>query len=278
MIRAVVAAACLTLIALPAQAQWTQGAPGRVWLKVSFLGQRTGEEFDQEGNRRERIDGGESDNRAIFTDVIVGILPSLDFWLQVPYLDLSFSNVVDTLRSTGIGDVRAWLRWQFLRGSTALALRAGAKAPFGFAPLDVQFVPIGEGQWDLDFFGEVGHSFWPFPAYWELWLGYRVRFEKATTQKDPGNEFVFLTEAGVNPTSRTLVKATLDGLIGGNWVVEGVETASARRILTLQLTGAARAVGPLWLEAGVRLPLAGQNFPAGPVLQLGASARFSEGS
>jgi hypothetical protein len=264
------------LHASPAWAQWTQGKAGKVWLKSAMFWQRTGQEFDAVGNRRERIDQGTSNSRAIFTDVIVGLHPRLDLWLQIPFLDLAFSSPAEDLHSRGFGDVRAWLRWQpvQLGASTPLALRVGAKAPLGFSPLDVTIVPLGEGQWDLEVFGEIGHSFWPAPIYAELWAGYRARFANATTLKDPGGEYVFLLEGGVNPSTRTLLKATLDGFAGRNWIVEGIETSSSRRILTLQLGGAVQVVGPVWVEAGGRYPLAGRTFPAGAQLVLGLSGRL----
>ncbi len=281
MIRRVLCVALLLGVASPADAQWTQGGLGRFWVKSAFFWQQTTEEYDAAGNRRERIDRGEANSRAVFTDVIIGLHPKVDLWIQIPFLDLRFTSIAEDLRSTGIGDLRAWVRWQPLnlgRGSTPIAVRAGAKAPLGFAPLDVTIVPLGEGQWDLELFGEIGHSFWPTPVYAELWLGYRARFANNTTFKDPGGEFVFLGEVGGNPTSWSLLKATIDGFVGRNWIVEGVETGTSRRVLTLQAEAAVRLPGAVWIEGGGRFPLSGQNFPAGPQLVVGASWAFSVGS
>lgn len=78
----------------------------------------------------------------------------------------------------------------------------------------------------------------------------------------------------MNPSARTLLKATLDGFASRNWIVEGIETSTSRRILTLQLGGAVRVAGPMWVEAGGRLPLAGRTFPAGMQLVLGLSGQL----
>ncbi len=153
-----------------------------------------------------------------------------------------------------------------------MAVRVGAKAPVGSSPLDAQIIPVGDGQWDLEGFAEIGHSFWPAPAYAELWLGYRARFENSEKRKDPGGEYVFLAEVGVNPTARTLLKATVDGFWGRNWLVEGIETGTKRRILQLQFIGAWQLHRPLWTEAGVRVPVSGRNFPTGPQFVFGLSA------
>lgn len=261
----------------PAWAQWTQGGAGRIWLKSALYVQQTDQEFSLTGERRTEPTGKRADSKVVFTDVIVGILPPLDLWVQVPILDLQVTGPAEDLASSGVGDVRAWLRWRLLnlhRGQTPIALRAGFKAPVGFQTLDAQIVPIGEGQWDVEVFGEIGHSFWPAPAYAELWLGYRVRTANDLTLKDPGNEFVYLAEVGVNPTARTLVKVTVDGFEGEKWTVEGRRTASSRRILTLQFGGAARTIGTLWTEGAVRLPVSGRNIAAGPQFVAGLSARL----
>ncbi|MFQ5703461.1 MAG: hypothetical protein ACE5HT_05490 [Gemmatimonadales bacterium] len=267
----------LFLLASPAQAQWTQGRAGRVWVKVAGFRQKTDKRFGVVGERERYLTNGTSDARAVVTDVIVGVQPNLDVWLQVPYFDLRFSDAAQDLRTTGFGDIRAWVRWQpitLFKGSTPLALRAGVKTPIGDSPRDGQIIPVGEGQWDAEVFGEIGHSFWPFPAYGELWLGYRKRYPNGRLLKDPGNEFVFLSEVGWNPREWSLLKVTVDGLRGKRFRSDRILTATKRRLTTLQLAGAVRA-GPTWPEFAVRIPLDGRGFiPAGPQYSLAVSARL----
>ena len=269
------ALAGLLVVPTPAAAQWTQGGPGRLWVKSALFVQKTSDRYTAIGRREPYFTNGEADSKALFTEFILGLRPDLDLWVQVPYFDLTFRDDVQTLSKTGVGDVRAWLRWNVTKlngGSTPITIRAGAKAPLGDSPIDAQLIPLGEGQWDIEAFGEIGHSFWPVPAYAIAWLGYRVRFENTEQFNDPGNEFVFLGEAGINPTPWTFVKATIDGFRGEPITRDGVVTASQRRITTLQFTGATRT-GPVWPEFGVRIPLAGQEFPAGVQFVLGMSAQ-----
>ena len=273
---AALSAAFAILFASPAFPQWTQGRTGGVWAKTAAYVQQTDMRFDVIGQKVPWFADGRADARALFTDILVGVHPKVDVWVQVPFFDIRFRDLVDTLRTTGFGDVKAWARWNVvtLGGRTPISLRIGAKAPVGSSPLDARGIPVGEGQWDVEGWGEVGHSFWPVPAYAELWLGYRARFENSVKRKDPGGEFTFLAEAGVNPTSGTLLKATFDGLLGRRFVVEGVRTGSSRRIITIQFGGGARLAGPLWSEFGVRLPLSGKDFPAGPQWVLGFSGKL----
>lgn len=259
----------------PASAQWTRAKVGGLWVKTAFFFQRTDQRFDETGSRVPWLDMGESDARALYTDIVLGLHRDLDVWLQIPFFDLRFNRDFDPKRTTGFGDARGWVRWKVIdlfNESTPVALRFGAKAPIGSSPLDAEIIPVGDGQWDLEGFAEIGHSFWPAPAYAELWFGYRARFENREKAKDPGGEYVFLTEVGVNPTPRTLVKATLDGFWSRRWIVEGVLTNTKRRILQLQLSAAVGVPRPIWTELGVRFPLGGRNFPAGPQLVAALSA------
>jgi hypothetical protein len=268
----------LTAVATAASAQWAQGKAGRVWAKTAVFLQQTDEQFGPAGDRQVWLGNGESDARALFTDVIVGLHPRIDFWLQVPLYDLRFDRPsIGEIKTTGVGDIRAWLRWQFaslMGGSTPVALRVGAKAPVGDSPLNAEIIPVGEGQWDVEAVAEIGHSFWPVPVYAELWLGYRARFANTEKDIDPGGEYLYLAEAGVQPTQRTLLKVTVDGLVGRRFVQEGIRTNTKRRIHNLQFAGAVRT-GPVWPEFGVRIPVSGQLFPAGPQFVFALSTQLN---
>ena len=89
---------------------------------------------------------------------------------------------------------------------------------------------------------------------------------------DPGGEFVFLSEVGVQPTPFTLIKATIDGFRARRLRAERVLTANRRRITTFQVGGAFR-IGPIWPEVGVRIPVAGRDFPAGTQFVFGVSSQ-----
>lgn len=258
--------------------QWTQGATGRVWWKTAFYSQVTDQRFDFEGKQTEWLGNGKSNAKAVYTDVIIGLTGNLDFWLQVPFFNLQFTADAVDAESVGFGDVRGWLRWRVFNlfdGSTPVSIRAGAKAPIGSSPLNAQVIPLGEGQWDVELFGEIGHSFWPFPAYAELWLGYRFRFENTENLNDPGGEYTYLAEAGVTPGNRALFKVTLDGFEGRRLVSEGFLTATSRNITILQFSGGYR-LGPIWPEIGIRIPVRGQEVPAGNQFYFAASARLNE--
>ncbi len=283
-VRGTLALLATLILTSPAAAQWTQGAAGRVWVKAAFLRQKTDRRFDALGDDNPYFPAATSDARAVFIDVITGLHKNVDLWVQASFFDLRFSEKGvmgfngDTLKSgVQIGDVRWWLRWKLtdLGGSTPIAIRVGAKAPIGTSPLDARTVPAGEGQWDFEGWGEIGHSFWPLPIYSIAWVGYRARLKNTNKLKDPSGEYTFLTEVGVNPTSRTLLKVTADGLFGRAWTVEGLRVPTAtRRLLSLQLAGSAKVVRDLWAEIGVKFSISGRNFPNGAQLVTSLSSNL----
>ena len=135
---------CIAIPATPAAGQWTQGAPGKIWVKTAVFIQQTDTRFGPVGDKMPWLGGGRSDARALFTDVIVGLTPRLDFWAQIPFFDLRFTTTSEDLRSTGFGDLRGWIRYNvFNNGSTPVSVRAGAKAPIGNSPLDARIIPVG---------------------------------------------------------------------------------------------------------------------------------------
>ncbi len=61
----------------------------------------------------------------------------------------------------------------------------------------------------------------------------------------------------------------LEGWSGASPIIQGIVIASARQSILQLLPTTGWRVGPGALEAGLRVPLAGRNLPAGPALSLG---------
>jgi hypothetical protein len=83
-----------------------------------------------------------------------------------------------------------------------------------------------QGQWDFDFIVQLGRSFWPFRAYANADLGYRLRKKNGEVDRDPGDEFFWIAEFGYQWTKKLLTVIKYEG-------IEGQETTS----LGLQLSG-----------------------------------------
>jgi hypothetical protein len=258
------------LIALPsnASAQWPVGR-GNFWTKVSAFQHQTTEQFRANGEKRPFLNtNADSRAKAVFLDGLVGVTDRLDLWVQVPFFELRFDDIVDERVSTGFGDARLSARYnlvQLRNGSLPISIRYTTKVPLVDFEVDAEVIPVGEGQWDHELWLESGLSLWPLPAYSVLWLGYRWRSMNSETERDPGDELALLAELGGTSLIGGLgAKAVLDGIFGRNGSVQGVRVSNdEREILYLAPTLLYNFSESTILESAIRIPLLGQNFPAG---------------
>jgi hypothetical protein len=152
--------------------------------------------------------------------------------------------------------------------------RFTAKVPVVDFPIDAEVIPVGEGQWDYEAWLEAGASFWPIPAYGVLWLGHRWRATNNATTRDPGDEYAFLAELGGTLKGSLGGKVVIDAIFGGNGSIRGVNVSSdEREIVYLQPTINFQVTPAFLLEAAIRVPLHGRNFPAGNQFMIGVFYR-----
>jgi len=281
---------CL-LLAAPVAASagaWTLPR-GELWTKVAFFRQKTDEwylaspEFrdggvQETGTRQPYRFGGRYASRAVFAEAVYGVTDRLDVGAQVPFFAQQYRDDtrLDSPSEVGIGDVRVFTKYRISSRPAVVSLKLATKAPVGDFRNEDGIIPVGEGQWDFDIVGQVGRSFWPLPLYANLDLGYRVRLKNEEVDRDPGDEWFFTAEAGVNLGSRLLLVTKLEGLRGEPSTDFGVieNRSQIRRITYLSPT---LMIG-LWdetaAELGVRYSLNGRNFPAGHQLVVGLSSTF----
>ncbi len=267
---------------------------GDLWVKTSFLYQKTTERFFSritpcpieeggncsEGQRVKFPFDGESEVKAVFLDLNYGLLNNLQLDVQIPFYDISFTDLADPDRpsTSEIGDLRFGAKYQVVSRPLVATLKLEAKAPTGFFNRDAEIVPIGDGQWDFDVVAQFGKSVWPIPAYVNFDLGYRFRFEPdvKTSTRNPGNEIVFRGEAGYNVLSSLLVKAAVSGLYGNKFKQEGLIIQDSQREVLLFEPGVVWNLwGGLALDAGLQLSLSGKNYTAGETFNFGLSYQVS---
>lgn len=266
---------------------------GQFWIKSSFYYQKTNERYYSRntpcplnenctaaGQRVDFAFDGESRLTALYLEASYGLFNPLELTLEVPYFNISFTDLADPERdnTTGIGDLRFGARYNFLSKPILSTFKVEAKAPTGFFNKDTEAVPVGDGQWDLEFEGQFGKSLWPLPAYVNLDLGYRFRFkpDAETSTLDPGDEFYFRGEAGYNLTRSFLLKVSLHGLFGQKFKQTDLTIEdSEREILYIEPGFYWVVKGPLALESSVQISLSGKNFPAGQIYSFGVSYTFS---
>jgi hypothetical protein len=262
-----------------ALAQWTE-SPGAGWYQMANYSHRTSTRFDERGRTTDLFNqGGRSATESLFLSAVIGVLPGVDLWGQLPVHRLVFTDVVDERRSSGIGDPRLHVRFGHPLlgldlGNWAVAVRAGVKLKGSSFPVDAEIIPLTEGQRDVELIGEVGHSFWPRPLYAMAWFGYRWRSENGEVRRKPGDERFFMAALGGSVAKWTW-KLSVEALRGDPPELFGIAVPSGRRQMVQILPSAGRQVGAGFVAAGVRVPITGRNLPAGPALFLGYFGRFA---
>lgn len=213
----------------------------------------------------------------MFTDLAYGVTDRIEFGVQIPFYSLEFRNLSNPNRpkTTKIGDIRLYARYRFLAQPVVVTVRGGVKTPTGGTNVDAEVVPVGEGQWDVEWFLDVGRSLSIFPGYANLGLGYRLRTTNSDFAHRPADEFSLLAESGWQITPFLMGKGAVSYLISGHPESLGFTLTRERRELLAVTPGLSYLLdGVLTFEAGVNIPVTGQDLPAGPQLNVGVSYTF----
>ena len=257
---------------------------GHLWAKATYFQQKTDEwyiaspqfvgKLHKAGTRRPYLFNGEYDSQAVFLEAYYGVTDRLDLGVQVPFFDQVFDDDtrLEPPSDSGFSDIRFFAKLNALQKPVLVTFKGGVKIPTGDFVNEDGLIPVGEGQWDFDFIVQVARSFWPLPVYANVDLGYRIRLENDETLRDPGEEFLFNGEVGLNLTRRLLLATKLELLRGTAGTDFGFKnTSQIKRITYLSPTIMYNLHGGTTAELAYRFSLNGRNFPAGKQLTLGLS-------
>jgi hypothetical protein len=247
----------------------------RAWGQISVLHQDTTERYFLDGERTPYFFDGRNRTTGVFLDLRYGVTDRLEVVAQLPVYRLRFDDFSDRRSSTGLGDLRLAARWNLRKGSTVATVGAALKFPTGEFVNDAEIVPVGEGQHDVDLSAEVGHSFWPRPAYLSVLAGYRLRGTNRENGISPGDEFFWTAEVGHRLVSRLGVKGVARGLHGQRSTSFGLEIQTLKREVIYLQPGLVWELAPdRGLELSLPFTLKGRNWPAGLTVGLGFYTRF----
>lgn len=270
-------AAALLLAPRPGGAQWVE-EPGEGWIDVTVYHQDTRKQFGIDGDKQRIFADGHSIATSVFVTVAAGVYPGVDVWAQAPWQRLDFDDAAGERLRTGIGDTRFYLRvkpTEYLDGfDLPLAVRGGVKLPLGDFDVDSEVIPLGDGQRDWELMAELGHSFFPFPAYVNGWVGYRWRELNEESLQDWGDEVFFLAQAGVDVDSFGL-QLVVEGWDGKTPIIEKIRVPTAERSMLQVTPTLSYSVGPGSVKGGARIPVAGTNLAAGTTAVVGYFTRWS---
>ena len=247
----------------------------RAWGQVSLFHQTMEERYFLDGERIPYFFEGRNRTSGLFFDLRYGLFKRLEIVLQLPVYNLTFDDLADSRRSTGIADVRAGARYALLDGQTVLTAGVAVKFPTGEFVNDAEVVPVGEGQYDVDLTLEAGRSFWPRQAYVSVLAGYRLRSANDESGIHPGDELIWLVEAGHKLVSRLSLKAVARGLHGGAGTSFGLEIPTLKREVVYLQPGLVWDLGgERSLELALPFTVKGRNWPAGLAVGVGFNSRF----
>lgn len=258
---------------------WTLHS-GQLWGKLTYFQQHTQHWYvgkgrlDAPGTRARYDFNGQYESRAIFFEGLYGVTDRLDLGVQIPYFDQSFAKPppADPRTATGLSDIRVLAKFRVLARPLVLALKAGVKIPTGAFKNEDGLIPVGEGQWDFDFVGQVGRSLWPLPLYGNIDLGYRVRTRNEQIDRDPGDEWFLNAEVGYQIVRQFMLLGKGEILRSSPAIIRfgGFEIEAEIKRITYLTPALLYTVGPrTTVEAALRFSLNGRNFPAGRQLVLG---------
>ena len=248
-----------------AGAQWVE-EPGKGWIALAVYHHDTRERFGPEGDSEALLAGGRAVTTSSFATLALGLAETVDVWSQISFHRLRYDDAAANRSSSGVGDIRLWLRaapLKWLGSEVPFAIRAGFKVPVSEFDVDADEVALGDGQRDWEVMAELGHSFWPLPFYASGWIGYRLREENAESGRDFGNELFYYAQIG-GQSGRLGYKLGVDGWNGAAaGAAEGAASPAVERDLMQVLPSLLFDVGAGQIEAGMRFALGGRNVTAG---------------
>ena len=213
--------------------------------------------------------------RALFFEYERGITHRWDVKAQLPFFNIAFDDIADERTSNGPGDLRIESRYNLVRDPLVLTVGGAIKFPTGEFVNDAEIVPVGEGQYDVDVFVEVGRSLWPVRGYVTGKIGYRFRTKNQEIDIDFGDELIWRVEGGYQFGKRIYSKIALRGLQGFESTSFDFPIDSLRRQAVYLEPGASFTLAASRaIEVTVPISIAGRNWPAGPVLNIHFTQTF----
>ena len=246
-----------------AGAQWIE-EPGKGWIALAVYHHDTQERFGPEGDAKALLAEGRAVTTSSFATMALGLAETVDLWSQISFHRLRYDDESANRSSSGIGDIRLWLRaapLKWLGSDVPFAVRAGFKVPVSEFDVDADEVALGDGQRDWEVMAELGHSFWPLPFYASGWIGYRLR-EANSSGRNFGNELFYYAQIG-GQSGRVGYKLAVDGWNGAAAAPETTGSPGFERDLMQVLPSLLYDVGAGQVEAGMRFALGGRNVTAG---------------
>jgi hypothetical protein len=246
---------------------WTQKR-GAMYNRLVFNYYYADERFNGGGHKEDFPDHG--DYRDINGNYYVeyGLTCRLTLIGSFYYKDIEYDDDRINLETYDFGDIDLAARYNLYNGRLGVfSVQGLVKIPGAYDRHDR--LPLGNGQFDLEFRLLYGLSLWPYiPGYLNFEAGYRWR------ENDPSDEFRYLVEFGMDFFKNLYGRIKLDGILGlrnADEVVDfqGNPTATLDFDLGKLDTALGYKINPRWaVEAGFVPEIYGLNTAAGATYSL----------
>lgn len=240
---------------------WTE-QKGKLYDRVSFNYYFADEAFDGSSISKSFSANGKYRDFNLGNYIEYGLTDKLTLISSMYIKHIQKKDDLEDTKTTGVGDIDLAAKYKLSEGKWGvLSTQALVKIPEAYDK-HAQ-LPLGNGQYDLEFRMLYGRSLWPYlPGYCNFELGYRIRFG------DPSDELRYLVEFGSDITKSLYGRVKLDGIYtmnnGSKLDVSGNPTATNNFNLgKLDMTVGYRIFKRWSLEAEYTPEIYGKNTAAG---------------
>lgn len=200
---------------------WAQEDRG-LYLKLSGARSFATEQYKETGDTFQLLsedEDGRYDSWGAFLYGEFGLMPRLTAMTSVQFMSATIESDLVRIQTTGIGDFRFGLKYQFLSKPFTMAVSSWLTAPTGYTPdpSAVKAPTLGLGVPAAEVNVLAGKSFYPAPVYVSGTFGFRLRgsrMSRAGTDVNYPPELPWNFEVGVGPTDWIWLRGVAQGVVG----------------------------------------------------------------
>lgn len=219
-----VLAVLVVLLVFPSAARagaWAQKDKG-LYAKASIVRSSAGRQYKENGETFQLLSENEPGSFTLWGLLVYGefgLLPKLTVTMSTQLSTAAVESDLIEVRTSGMGDVRTGLKFQFLDEPLVMSVMGTVTTPTGYtpdpsvtkAPTLGLGVPMYEGSL------LIGKSFHPLPMYASAQTGFRYRGSRLSRGGDTVDyppEIPYLAEVGVQPVDWLWVRGVVNGVHG----------------------------------------------------------------
>ena len=214
----------LAFVALPRTASagaWAQEDKS-TYVKLSVARSLATQQYKEDGDTFQLLsedEKGRYDSWGTFLYAEFGLLPRLTAMASTQFMASTIESDLVRIRTSGIGDFRFGLKYQFLDDPIVMSASGWLTAPTGYTPdpPQIKAPTLGLGVFAGSANLLIGKSFYPAPFYVSGSVGFRYRGQRTSRGGDTVDyppEVPYRLEAAWGPADWVWVRALLNGVWG----------------------------------------------------------------